>query len=278
MSPQNIQVDDLERRSKALDLREALLNDKERKLDETEATARILVLDKQIEAKRAILDKYNDNILIVDDKYQAGFVVLETKKVELENLTASKEKYLATLEGKKYSLESELTRLRTTRDDVKQEIRSSQDYLKSQEETVNETIATWNAQLTGFQQEANEIQDGKVKMLEDSVRVEQRKIELEHDIEGLQDKLDKIASVYEDKVIGYRADLEGMDTQLNNKNKELYEINILQDIRERNLAGREKAVKVKEVVTARNERELAQKERKLRGDYNRAGLDFDEAI
>jgi chromosome segregation ATPase len=270
--------EDLQRRSKELDLREALLNEKERQLDEAEATSRVEVLMKQIEAKEKFLDTYNDKILAADKRLKGVTDSLDSKVSALAVTEQSKIKYLDGLDSKKQVLLNEITNLRSERDDIKEQIKERKQYYEQQEIGVNHAIADWNSQLTGFQKEADGIAESKRKLLEDTIRLEQDKATVQSELETLSDKRGRIANIYEEKVAEYRLSLEQLDTQVSDKRKQMAELDTLQEIRERALLAREKSVRVKEVVMARTERELYNKEKKLRGDYNRTGLNFDEAI
>lgn len=270
-----LSLEDLQKRSKALDLREALLEKKSRDLDETEANSRIEILNKQIEAKKKVLDNYNDEILKLDKRLESKTEEVNFSTAELDKSADYKKSFLKELETKKSELEVNNSTLKKENEALKKSISENKKYLSEQEKIVDETVADWNARLTGFQKEADDIEDLKTKTNQDIIRLEQEKTLISREVDTIQEKLTQLDYTYEERASELRGKLQAIEKEISDRKKYLDELNVTNDIRERNLSTREKAVKVKEVVLKRTEQDLQRKERKLRMDYGLAGETYE---
>lgn len=265
---------DLQKRSKDLDAREELIRQKEEILSETEANSKLEVLNKQIEAKQKMVDNYNQTIDSLHKKLILINQRLTTAEEDMAKIESSRQTQLTKLEAKHTGLELEIVELGKKREDIKKDIKVSRDYLSGQEVIVNEAIATWNGQLTGYQQEADEIEATKVKLLEDKIHLEQDCNTLKGSVAEIEGKLNTIATAYDARVDEYRSKLLELDNEVKGKVNQQSELDITNNLKNENLIAREKSVKIKEMALTKTEQELGRKERKLRGDYNRAGLEY----
>lgn len=262
---------------KQLDAREEFLDNREKILDEdtTESGNKLEVLQKQIDAKMTVIASLDDKSGALDIQLQDVIRQRDNVLADLEREKAALQKQLKLAETTQDSLRATASNLRKENEAIQQQIRESKQYFKVQEASVTEAIAEWNAQLTGFQQEAINIEDQKNKALEQIVRIEQDKVSMGHEIEALQSKFDDLDTAYQAKAKGYREDLKVLSTQVYDKRKEISEIEPLQQAKVKGIQAKEREMKIKEIALSDKEQSLSAKERRLRGDYNRNGLAFD---
>lgn len=271
----SLEPEDLAKRNKDLDLREALLNERERKLDAAEKEGRIAILDKQIEAKQEVIDGLNTKILTLDKRLDEKAESVKSRMSELDGLETSKKAALAKLDGKKAELEADLTLIKAQVDDLKSQIKEREDYLARQEQQVDEAVANWNDKLNQIKFELESAQKDLTRVLEDKIRIEAERDTIASSIAGWEQKAIDIEYAYNDKAAAYRDDLKNLDAQVTQRKNWLEEQRTVHTLKEKDLESREKSLEVQQVVNNRKERELQQKERKLKMDYNLAGMEWE---
>lgn len=265
----------LQSRSKQLDIREQSVAEREQLLDDTEAKIRLTVLGKQIEAKEKTLDVLADKVTKTEKHLQSKTQEVDRQVTSLYEALNSKRASLDNLEAKKQSLKAQLAACLIELESAEHDIKERNNYLVEQESTVNSAIADWNSQLVGFQHEADAIEQEKNKHLAQVTELEQDKVAMEDALTKVEAELTALEDKYEARATDYKAKLRELDTELSQRQQEVATLKIDQDMRDKNLKAREKSLTIKSIAQDAKEQELGQKERKLRGDYSRAGLDFD---
>lgn len=218
-----------------------ILNKRIKARNETadEAEARLIVIGEQIKAKNVELDKSNKEL---DDFREACKEEKKTHQLRKDNLDAqfnAKESQLKELDGRIELRKHKHAQLSKDNEAVVSQIRDNKKYLKEQEEVVNDTVAYWNAQLVGFRQEADSLQEEKTKLLTSTVRLEEDKKVLEEAAIEVDNKLRELEKVYKEAVDEYKKELHVLANKVTEKKNEL---NLL----DRSLESRVKAVETKE--------------------------------
>lgn len=265
--------------NKILDKREELLNERELQFNkkiklEAELDTRIEVLEKQITIKSGILDGVNSAIETAKSEFEMKQLTYNKQLNNLDSQIKYKEARVIKLNSALSLKEQDFQPLTDKKATLLKEIKEHQVYLISQEEVVNNTVAEWNDILTGFKQEADNIKDDKEKYLRDMVRLDQEKTEAGHEIENVQEKLSKLEQVYQQQINEKKSKLDELDSNILVKQNQLTDIITDAQIKEKGLAVRERAIKLKEVALNKQEADISQKERRLKGSYGLAGLEY----
>jgi chromosome segregation ATPase len=271
----DLKLADLEKRASLLDAREKFISQKEKLLDDSERILKIEVLDKQIEAKEAIL---NDVQMRIDSLVKT----YEHKKAGVDEETRLIGVSVDQMRRKEESLTKVYTQLqhdvgakRRELNDIKDEITLSKKYAKEQEQVVNKTVNEWNSTLTEFQQEASLIQADKNKISSDIIRLEQEKLSKETELEEVQIKLNSLTEKYEERAASYRKDLKELDNRVSARQDDFDMIEVKNKARLKDVETREKSTRLKEISLMNKERELLQKENRLKMNYELASLNYE---
>lgn len=255
----------------SLQLREQSLAEREALLDDTKRIKQLEVLDKQITVKRQLVDELAANLETLT-KDRDNRVELITERIK--QLTAdetAKLKTLAQLDERSKRLETNVKQRKQELADVKTEITGQQLYLADQQATVDTTIADWNAQLTGFQAEADRITEAKNIFNADLVRLEQEKQAKTLEVENLQQKAVEIEAIYTDKASHYKEKLTVMKSTIAMKENEALELDLQQEAKLKVIMSREQAVTIRETALRTKELDLSNRERALNNKLNLYG-------
>jgi chromosome segregation ATPase len=268
--------EELEARSKQLDVREELVSKKEAILDTSVRKAQVTVLDKQISAKQLILDDIGDKIDAEHNRHTRAVISagseLDEVKQSIKALTRDQSKLTTSNE----LLESSIQRCQTKLAAIKREINEARKYSKEQSELAESTIADWNVRLTEFQHEADLVHNEKTKIAVDIIRLDQDKLVLSREVDNLAEKTEQLATVYEGKAASYRDSLRELNDTIAQKQEFIIELGKKHQQRLKDIDSREKGLNIREAALRIDEQSLVQKERRLKANYGMAGLDYEE--
>lgn len=259
MTSTRLRVDQDVLKSKSLDQREALIIEREKLLDNSDRLAHLELLDKQIAIKEkrnteldsvtALLEKSFDDAQKHNDESMTSFVEIETRcQSKLDGLAKDEE-----------TLREIIISQSKEKNNIEADILTRKQYLMEQENTVNDTIASWNIQLSEFAHEAGVLEEKKNKVNVDLVRATQDLQTKESDLQALQIKIDKLQTIYDQKIDNMKNSIQELKSSLTNEENKLANIIAQQTSRIEGLNTREKSIEVQE--TSLNHRELDLKTR-----------------
>ena len=264
-SPLNKQLDELLAQQK-----EAILKEVGSKLEEKRQAEEIL--DKRLEAKKKVLENFElesaktRELLEQDNKGLE--LAIEANARKLEEIYAE----LSKVEKLKTNAEEKLKTSGQKRLEINQEIKDRNTYRDEQEVQVNNAIAEWNIQLVEFHAEIDASVGEKSKVLGDIIRAEQSKTEIQDSLTIEQDKLKEIQNLYEQKSTELRNDLGNQRIAIEQAKNNLSELMTAKEEYIKNLEVREKAVRLKEVSLGEKEKDLLNREKRLKQSYSLSGL------
>lgn len=243
-----------------------------------EALAQKQIIDKQIETSGLILADLDDQIIQVTKEHQSKVDAQRSDYSDLLEQIAKRNIILQELDASYAALKSEVTILKEELTEVEVNIRDRKLYLNEQEVTINQTVDAWNEHLTDIKRQASELNNNKSKSLEELLKLETEIDGLKATIISISSKAEELDNNYEVRAETYRDKLRGYESQITTKQTLLNELDIQQTQREQSLATREKAIKLREIVASKTDRELQQRERKLKMDQGLAGHSWTEKV
>lgn len=242
----------IEQRSKELDIKIA---------EEPELNKRIEVLNQQIAAKQSMLDNLTKQITSQQGKLDFATHQFSKQAGDYDIQIANKRSDIAKLNDKIANLGLFMGEQQTEKDRLQAEIKELKVYLDQQENIVNDTIAEWNAQLSGFQAEADQIDTNKRKLLADNVRLEQELTQLREDRSNAEAGLSNIQDQYNESELQHQSKLTSLQIDIDNKHVELSELDTKMEATRRGIQAKLKELEVREIHLNKKDNELSQKER-----------------
>lgn len=280
---------DLEKKLRQLEDRESALNQRENILERekqviarekvfSDAESKLDVLNKQIKAKELILSQRNDEIenaanthLVKKSEFEAktkaNDKALKVQQQLIADATNSYKSVCSTIKEKEKLLKS-----------IKDEISDSKSYLAEQESISENIISEWNMRLTEFAKESDIIRDEKNKLSADIIRLEQEKSALKDECQKIEDNLDNLSDSYDKKVDEYKEKLRVLNDKCIDKQNEYDGLSNAIESRELAIAAGEKSLRLRLYSIGIKERELEQKERRLKANFGMSGIDYEDAV
>jgi chromosome segregation ATPase len=280
---------DLEKKSRELDEREESLKRKESLLERekslervqalyAETETKVTVLNKQIKAKRDILQAHTDELDTLSAKYQEESDRLHLKEDSIKKSIAVQEAILSKAKVQGAQLETQIKRAKTELLGLQNQVRETKDYNQEQSKLAEDTIAQWNSDLVAFRKEADNIQFEKNKLSADIIRLEQDKSIMIIEASDIERKIEALDNTYASKVEEYKSNLRTFEMQKEAKQREFDSLSNSYDMRLKEVETREKSVRLKEGSINTREHELDQKERRLKMNYGMAGIDYEDVV
>lgn len=260
---QQLEEAQADQKRKQLQLREEALTKREALLDDTERLAKVELLDKQIAFKEEQLEGLNKAFVKREAEAAEATDYLLERIAELER---TKDKAQKDINGQVSKQEKLDEQYKATQKDlilIKGEIAARKKYFDAQEVVITETIADWNGQLTGFQQEANAIADQKKTYLAEFTRLEQSKQTISDEEEVLRDKFKDLEDIYAEKAIAYKVDLKAMREELADARQETEDISRQNQAKHKAAETREQSLNIREAAANQKERDLSDREQRL---------------
>lgn len=260
---QQLQEAQDDQKSKSLDLREQALEKRERLLDDTERIATLDILDKQIAIKEDIKQNLDSKIEQLQTDYRRQTEESKERNELLEQAHTKQQNVFNTLVIKSERSNTAIVVAQKDLVRIGTEIKSQQQYLKDSQQTVDDTVAEWNAQLTGFQQEADNIKLSKNSLSADLIRLEQEKQILAENITEYEQKLSQLEEIYQGKKTNLKSSLQSIKDQIVTQQNELTDLNAKLQIRSDVMDTKEKAILLKEAAIRKKELDLSFREQRI---------------
>lgn len=238
-------------------------------------TTKVALLDKQLANKHDQLFRMEGEIKAQD---RAMHEKAKENKEYIERLEGTVKYKQQLIDAQDKKLQADKTTLEELHKEIvtaKKDLKDSKDYLVEQEKVVNQTIAEWNDQLTGFSQAGGEMDSKKQELLAQNVRLEQDIVALETTTKELASKHQQLDAAYQEKVTEYREQLTTLDNQVANKQDEIKAADLQIANRLKALESREQAIRIAEQRNTDMEGQLADKQKKLKLDYKLAGATYE---
>lgn len=257
---QDVQDD---QRVKQLDLREEALNKREALLNESERLARLEIINKQIAEKertKVILDQKNEELK------QAVTDANESYKLELKKLNAQigqKREEIGKLTNTEQTFYTKIENVKKQLNSIREEVHDQELYLKEQQEKTDQTINEWNNQLKEFQAEELQVREEKDQLNKDVLRLQQRKMDSEEELEVIDSKNVELDALYKEKVEKYKAELKDLNAEVQTKKQALLELDLKNEAHLKVIATKEKSLTLREQVLQKKEFEYISKEKQL---------------
>ena len=239
-----------------------------------DAEARLIVIGEQIKAKNIELNRANQEL---DDFREACKEEEKSHQLKINNLNAqfnTKEGQLKEIDTRLESRRQQSIQLNKDNDVVLTQIKDNKQYLKNQEDIVNDTVAEWNAQLVEFRQEAESLQDEKNKLLTSTVRLEEDKKILDESLVEADNKLRELEKVYKEAVDEYKKELHVLANKVTEKKNELVALDRSLESRVKAIETKESEILVKQAALDKREADLNAKEQRLRSNFALSGLEY----
>lgn len=259
-----------DQKSKSLDQRERDLVEREKLLDDSarlvhieELEATIDVLDSQIEIKDATKDNLDKQIerlrkSVIDEQTRTDIGISGLKKTiskyqdDLNLLVTKRERVEEEIAGFNHDL-------KLIRDDIK----NQNQYLKEQEESVNNAISEWNIQLNDLHAEAEKIDLQKKAAASQITVLIQQQQEMETTLEFSAQKAQQLTEAYENKKHQYAEELSVIKQEKLNEETSLSQLNVNLQKRIKDLDTKEQSLKIKKSSLINLENDLAEREERL---------------
>lgn len=253
----------LQQQRQSLELREKAIAEREALLDNSDAVHQLNILEKQATVKQDIVDTLTADISRLAKERDGQVTVKEHELAKLGQNIAIKQRLIEQVEQRLKGIEAVSKQVQQDLDNLRAERTNQKKYLLEQQETVDNTIADWNAQLTGFQAEADRITEAKSVFNADLVRLEQEQQSKKAELTNWQVKLDSIEMAYNEKAEGYRAQLLEAKQQLAAVEQKMQQLTLEQQAKIEVLVSRERALQIQGSALREKEADLANRERAL---------------
>lgn len=272
---QQLQEAQDDQRDKSLDLREAALAEREQLLDDSsrithieELDAQIAILNSQIDIRQNNFTKLQNRIPAIEETVRTAAKQASNEISKIQQAVIDKKIELDDINNDITKVEKNLVDVNNQLEIITGDIKEREEYLENQRKIVDETIADWNIQLTGFHQEGERITEEKKRLNTDLIHSKQQQQTEQDALDALLLKLERLQELYEQKLGEHKEALTNAKKTVLDKESELSQIDGTIQLRLQALATREESLKVREKAVQVANNNLRDREQALNMKLN----------